>query len=148
VEPGDALAELLEISSHVKTAALADAGGAVRASSFPDDDGATALARIALDLLAASASLRPAGAPAVGRVEAAFADGSLFAVREGEGVIAATTVADPPSALVLYDLRTALRRAAEANTETAKPKPRRRAKAKAPEPDAEPAPEGGGDAAS
>jgi hypothetical protein len=122
VEPGDALADLLEISSYVRSAVLCDPSGGVRASTLPDDAGTT-LARSALDLLAAAASLRPAGAPPVARVQASFRDGSLFAVREGESVVAAVTVADSPAGLVLYDLRTALRKAAPTEQPS---KPRRR----------------------
>jgi hypothetical protein len=123
VEPGDALADLLEISSYVRSAVLCDPSGGVRASTLPDDAGTTTLARSALDLLAAAASLRPAGAPPVARVQASFRDGSLFAVREGESVVAAVTVADSPAGLVLYDLRTALRKAAPTEQPS---KPRRR----------------------
>ena len=60
------------------------------------------------------------------RLEASFADGGLVVVRDGERLAAATTVAAPPSALVLYDLRTALRASA-----APPPKPRRPRKAKA-----------------
>jgi hypothetical protein len=133
VEPAEALADLLEISSHVVAAVLTDAEGAVTASTLADDAAAAALARSAVDLVAAAGSLRPAG-PAVTRVEAALRDGSLVVVRDGERVIAATTVEDPPSALVLYDLRTALVRSAE---EPKTPKPRRRAPRKKPAEDAD-----------
>ena len=62
-----------------------------------------------------------------GSVEASLPGGGLVVVREGERLAAATTVAEPPSALVLYDLRTALRASA-----APPPKPRRPRKAKAP----------------
>ena len=133
MEPGEALADLLEISSHVVAAVFCDASGAVTASTHADDASASALARTAVDLLASAATVRPAG-PAVTRVETELHDGSVVVVRDGERVIAATTVADPPSALVLYDLRTALARSAE---EPEKPKPRRRSPRKKPAEDAD-----------
>ena len=122
VTAAEALADLAEISSHVEAAVLCDSSGAVIASTYADDARATALARTALDLLAAAGTVRPGG-PAVDRVEAAFAEGTLLAVRDGERVIAATTTPEPPAALVLYDLRTALRASAE---EEAPTKPARR----------------------
>ena len=128
MEPAEALADLLEISSHVVAAVLCDANGAVAASTHADDTAGAALARTAVDLLAAAATLRSSG-PIVTRVEAALVAGSVVVVRDGERVIAATTVADPPSALVLYDLRTALARSAE---EPKPSKPRRRAPRKKP----------------
>jgi predicted regulator of Ras-like GTPase activity (Roadblock/LC7/MglB family) len=121
VEPADVLADLTEISSQIESAVLFDATGAVSAATGADDAGAAALARAALDLFAASATLR-AGGPRVTRMEVTLPEGTLIAVREGEGLIAATTTPEPPSALVVYDLRTALRRAAEAP----KKKPARR----------------------
>ena len=81
---------------------------------------AAELARVAADLFAAAAEVRASGQP-VARVEASFAGGSVFAVRDGERIVAATSVPDPPAALVLYDLRTVLK-----STAPEPPKPRRR----------------------
>jgi hypothetical protein len=120
VKTAEALADLLEISSHIEAAVLFEPSGGVTASTLPSDSAATALARVGADLIAAAASLRPAG-PEVTRVEAAFAGGSLFVFRDGDRLVAATTVPDPPSALVLYDLRMLLKSTADA------PKQRRRA---------------------
>jgi hypothetical protein len=128
VEAADALADLLEISSHVHTAVLFDANGAVAASTLPREEDATALARRALDVVAVAATIRPGG-PGVTRVEAVLRGGGLFVARDGERLIAATTAPDAPAALVNYDLRTALRRTAEP-TEPPKPKPKRRPRAK------------------
>ena len=107
MEAAEALADLLEISSHVEAAVLCDGAGAVSAATL-DDDAATALARHGVDLLAAASGLRSGGV-AVTRVEVALAGGSLFVVREGDRLVAALTVPDPPAPLVLYDLRTILR---------------------------------------
>jgi hypothetical protein len=123
VDAADALADLLEISSHIEAAVLFEPDGAVTTSTLPNEPAAAALARAGADVIAAAASLRSSG-PEVTRVEAAFSGGSLFVVRDGERLVAATTVPDPPSALVLYDLRTLLKSTAP---EAAKPKQRRRA---------------------
>ena len=126
MDAAEAIADLLELSSQVEAAVLFGADGSVEASSFPDAAGGTALARHALDVLAAAGGVRDEG-PQVTRVEASLAGGGFVVVREGERLAAATTVAEPPSALVLYDLRTALRASA-----APPPKPRRPRKAKAP----------------
>ena len=126
MDAAEAIAELLELSSHVEAAVVFDAAGVVAGSSFTDEDRATALARRALDVVAAAGGLRRQGAR-VTRVEARFEDGSLVVVGEGERLAAATTVPDPPVALVAYDLRNALR-----SSTTPPPKPRRPRKPKAP----------------
>ena len=131
MEPAESsLADLMELSSQIEAAVLFDATGAVAAASIAED-AAARLARLALDLLEAARSVRPgAGGPV--RVQAAYAEGSLFVAREGERAIAATTTADAVPALVAYDLKTCLRRSAPEQ-----PKPRRRRSAKK-EPNASP----------
>jgi hypothetical protein len=125
VDAAEAIAELLELSSHVDAAVVFGPAGVVVASSFMEEDRGTALARRALDVVTAAGALRANGARAT-RVEARFAEGSLVVVREGEWLAAATTVPDPPVALVAYDLRNALRASA-----APPPKPRRPRKPKA-----------------
>ena len=58
---------------------------------------------------------------AVVQLEAATADGSVFVVRDGDRVVAATTGAEPTVGLVFYDLKSCLRASAESD-EPAKPK--------------------------
>jgi hypothetical protein len=128
VDAAEALADLIEISSHVETAVVFDSAGAVAASTVADEGRATALARVGLDLFAAAAGVRPGG-PAVTRVEAKLPDGTFVAVRDGERLIAATTTPEPPSGLVLYDLRTALRVSAPQPPPKKKPTRRRTKKA-------------------
>ena len=128
MEPKDALADLIEISSQIDSAVLCDSGGSVIASTLADDGRSTALARIAIDLFAAAAGIRSGGSPPT-RVDASFGEGSVVAVREDERVIVSTTTPDPPTALVVYDLRTALRATAPP-AEPAKKKPARRRAAK------------------
>ncbi len=109
-----ALAELLELSSQVEAAAILGPDGAVEASTLSEDARVERLARCGRELLTAAGAVR-SGGPEVTRVEVALAPGSAFVVREGERAIVARTVPEPTSGLVVYDLRTALRRLDEAD---------------------------------
>ena len=100
-----ALADLTEISSQVRAAALFDAKGKVAASTLSDPGPFVAAVQ---DLLAAAAEARPGS---LSQLEAATSDGSVFVVRDGSSYIAATTPPEPTVALVFYDLKTALRAA-------------------------------------
>jgi hypothetical protein len=75
-------------------------------------------------VLAAAASVR-AEAPPVTRLQAELRDGGLFVVREGERLLAATTVPHATAGLVFYDLRTCLRTLEEEPAQE-QPKPRKR----------------------
>ena len=56
-------------------------------------------------MLAAAEELRPG----VTQLEAATVGGSVFVVRDGDRLIAATTSPEPTVGLVFYDLKTCLR---------------------------------------
>ena len=118
-----AIADLTEISSQIESVVLLDGKGAVAGSTFADDAAAKSFADAAKALLDAAESLRD-GEPLT-QLEAETPEGSVFVLREGDRLIAATTVPDPTVGLVFYDLKSALRAAADA--EDAKPKPRARA---------------------
>ena len=122
-----AIADLTEISSQIESVVLLDGKGAVAGSTFADDAAAKSFADAAKALLDAAESLRD-GEPLT-QLEAETPEGSVFVLREGDRLIAATTVPDPTVGLVFYDLKSALRAAADA--EDAKPKPRARAPKKA-----------------
>lgn len=111
MDPVEALAELTELSSQVEDAAILGESGFVLASTGSPERGEQ-LARAAAELLAVSADVRQDGPP-VARVEVALEGGSVIVVREGGRTAVATTVPDPTAALVVYDLRTALRRVAD-----------------------------------
>ena len=115
MDAAQSLADLTEVSAQIEAAVVASADGAVVAATVPEVAAAT-LAR------AASGLLREAGERAVG-VEARTGQARVFAVRDDSHVIAAVAANGAASGLVLYDLRTCLRRLAE---EPAKPKPRRK----------------------
>jgi hypothetical protein len=128
-----ALADLTEISSQVQAAALFDAKGSVAASTLAEPE---PFVRAVQDLLAAAGEARRGS---LTQLEAATSGGSVFVVREGDSVIAATTAPEPTVALVFYDLKTALRAAAEQPKE--KPA-RRRAKKAEPTEGSEAQPDG------
>jgi predicted regulator of Ras-like GTPase activity (Roadblock/LC7/MglB family) len=105
VGAAEALKDLMEISSQVRSAVLLGSDGAVEAATF--DDGAE-LARLAKELLDTAAGVRESGG-AVNQLEVATVEGSVFVVRDGDRIIAATTSADPTVGLVFYDLKSCLR---------------------------------------
>ena len=109
VDPAQALADLTEISSQIQAAVLADAEGAVLASTFPEAEKGERLARAAADLIGAAEKARGKGSQRLVQLEAATGEGSLFVVRDESHVAAAVTGADPTSGLVFYDLKTCLR---------------------------------------
>jgi predicted regulator of Ras-like GTPase activity (Roadblock/LC7/MglB family) len=120
-EAQTALDELTEISSQVETAVLFDSKGTVAAATISDQHAAR-LAAGASALLESAEKMRGGE---LTHIEAATALGSLFVVREGQRLIAASTSPEPTAGLVFYDLKSCLRRGAE------KPKPKpKRAKAK------------------
>ena len=65
-----------------------------------------------------SSSRRPSACgPDVAQLEAATVNGSVFVVRDGGRLIAATTTPEPTVGLVFYDLKTCLRSVDEAPAE-------------------------------
>ena len=113
-----ALSELTEISSQVEAAVLFGADGEVVASTLPDPRAK----QLAAGAKALFEEAGRAGSGELTHLEAATADGSLFVVRDGDLLIAASTGAEPTSGLVFYDLKACLRKA------SAKPKPKPKAK--------------------
>jgi predicted regulator of Ras-like GTPase activity (Roadblock/LC7/MglB family) len=126
MDVAQALAELKELSSQVERAVVLDGKGAVLGSTGDDQAATDALARAALELVAAAGELH-ASAGDVSLAEVELEEGGLFVLREGERTIAATTGPSPTAGLVVYDLRTCLRAIDE-------PKPKaKRSRAKAQE---------------
>ena len=118
-----ALGELTEISTQIEVAVLFGADGKVVAATIPEERAAQ-LATSAKALLEQAAQI---GGGELTQLEAATADGSLFVVRDGSTMIAASTSGDPTAGLVFYDLKSALRAAAKP---APKPKPKPKAAAK------------------
>jgi predicted regulator of Ras-like GTPase activity (Roadblock/LC7/MglB family) len=122
-----ALADLTEISSQIRSAALFDEGGEVAASTFSDDGRAREFVRRSRELLERASSVRDGG-PALDQLEVATEEGSVFVVRGDGRLIAATTSPEPTVGLVFYDLKSCLRAAAApvpAEAEEPKPKGKR-----------------------
>jgi predicted regulator of Ras-like GTPase activity (Roadblock/LC7/MglB family) len=122
MDAAQAIADLTEISPQVRDVVVISADGAPAGSNLSDDAAVTRLADGAKRLVDAAETLRPG----VSQLEAATLAGSVFVVRDGDRLIAATTTPEPTVGLVFYDLKTCLRA-----IEAAPPKPaRRRAPAK------------------
>jgi predicted regulator of Ras-like GTPase activity (Roadblock/LC7/MglB family) len=129
-----ALADLIEISSQVEAVVLLAADGSVVASTVGDDLRAKRFAEAAKRLYdAAVASEAEIGSPPLQQIEAATLDGSVFVVRDGERLIAAVTSPEPTVGLVFYDLKTALRQAAESDERKPKQSPKKAGSESAPE---------------
>jgi len=103
-----ALADLTEISSQIEAAVVFDDGGKVAGSTLAQESRAGELAEAAKGLLAAAEEVRT-GESALTQLEVATGEGSVFIVRDGKTLIAATTGGNPTAGLVFYDLKSALR---------------------------------------
>ena len=101
--PAQLFAQLTDLSAEIERAALVDSAGVVLAATTPTDG--EKLARVAGELFDAA----PSAAAGVAHVVVGLAAGGVFAVRDDGRVAVATTSPEPPSALVLHDLRTLLR---------------------------------------
>jgi predicted regulator of Ras-like GTPase activity (Roadblock/LC7/MglB family) len=122
-EPSAALAELTEISSQVESAVLFDDTGKVVAATMPDERAAQ-VAAAAKALFEQAAQI---GGGQLTQLEASTGDGSLFVVKDGSRLIAASTSAEPTAGLVFYDLKKCLQASAKPAT---RPKPKPKAAAK------------------
>ena len=118
-----ALADLTEISSQIEAAVLFDDQGTVVGSTLSGAQAAEAFARSAAELLENTAAFRSTEAHLT-QLEASTQNGSVFVVRDGSHLIAATTGPSPTVGLVFYDLKSCLRGAAADEVQPAKPKPR------------------------
>jgi hypothetical protein len=118
-EPKAALDQLTQISSQIDVAVLFDDKGKVLASTLPDDRAA----RFAASARALFEEAQRSGEGDPMQLEAVTAAGSVFVVRDGKTLIAASTSPEPTAGLVFYDLKSCLR-------EAAKPKPKPRATTK------------------
>ena len=137
-----ALERLRDISSQVRAAVVFERGGKVLGATF-DDDRAERAAAAAAQLLADAQRRgnQAAGTGELAQLEVALQDGSVFVVRHGERLIAATTPPEPTVGLVFYDLKSALRELETPAAPKKKPAPKRPPRKKPPpkkKPDAKP----------
>ncbi|MCC6223943.1 MAG: hypothetical protein IT201_10705 [Thermoleophilia bacterium] len=126
MEPSEALADLIEISTQIRAAVIVAPGGDVISAAGADGDQARDLARGARELVAAAADAMGGSESRerLAQIQAAMPQGSVFVVQDEERLVAAVTVAEPTVGLVFYDLKTCLRHVAG---ESLAPKPRPRA---------------------
>lgn len=103
-----ALADLTEISSQIEAAVVFDDQGKVAGSTLADGERANELAKAARALLAEAEGVKT-GDGVLTQLEISTGEGSVFVVREGKTLIAATTGGNPTAGLVFYDLKSALR---------------------------------------
>jgi predicted regulator of Ras-like GTPase activity (Roadblock/LC7/MglB family) len=129
-----ALERLRDISSQVRTAVIFERGGKVVGSTLADDERAKGIAEEGEKLLAEAEQQRETadGGGEFAQLEVALQSGSVFVVRDGDRLIAATTLPEPTVGLVFYDLKSCLREletpAAPKKRAPAKRKPPTRAK--------------------
>jgi predicted regulator of Ras-like GTPase activity (Roadblock/LC7/MglB family) len=121
MDAAQAIADLTEISPQVKRVVVIGSDGSLVGSNVAATQAAARLVDGARSLVAAAEELRPG----VSQLEAATVDGSVFVVRDGDRMIAATTTPEPTVGLVFYDLKTCLR-----SIEDAKPQPKARTRKK------------------
>ena len=122
MDAAQAIADLTEISPQVRDVVVVGSDGSVAGSNLPDTGRAERLVEGARRLVTVADELRPG----VAQLEAATLLGSVFVVRDGDRLIAATTTPEPTVGLVFYDLKTCLRSIEEPKKAT----PRKRAPAK------------------
>jgi predicted regulator of Ras-like GTPase activity (Roadblock/LC7/MglB family) len=129
-----ALERLRDISSQVRAAVVFERGAKVLGATF-DDERAKKAASAAEQLLSDAEQRRGSdGGGELAQLEVALQDGSVFVVRHGERLIAATTPPDPTVGLVFYDLKSALRELESPPEPKKKPKPKAAAKPAAEKP--------------
>src|SRR2546423_11907081 len=105
-----ALERLQEISSQVRAAVIFERGGKVVGDTLGDDQRAKQVAEEAEALLADAEQRRHrADGDEFAQLEVALQAGSVFVVRDGDRLIAATTPPEPTVGLVFYDLKSCLR---------------------------------------
>jgi predicted regulator of Ras-like GTPase activity (Roadblock/LC7/MglB family) len=135
-----ALERLRDISSQVRVAVIFERGGKVVGSTLADDERAKRVAKEAGELLAAAEQRRDSAdnGGKFAQLEAAVQGGSVFVVRDGDRLIAATTPPEPTVGLVFYDLKSCLRELEAAAPPKKRAPARRKPAPRTKKPDAKP----------
>jgi predicted regulator of Ras-like GTPase activity (Roadblock/LC7/MglB family) len=113
VDAAAALERLREISSQVRAAVIFERGGKVVGSTLADDERSKQVAQEAGALLGEAERLHDSDVGEFAQLEVALQGGSVFVVRDGDRLIAATTPPEPTVGLVFYDLKSCLRELGE-----------------------------------
>ena len=106
MDAAQALADLTEISSQVNQVAILDSNGSILAATARDPIRAERFVAALMPLLEEADRLaRSRGLPELTQLEVSTLEGSVFAVRQDNLLIAATTRTDPTVGLIFYDLK-------------------------------------------
>jgi predicted regulator of Ras-like GTPase activity (Roadblock/LC7/MglB family) len=106
MDAAQALADLTEISSQVHQVAILDRDGTLLAATAHDPARAERFVAAVTPLLEEADRLaRSRGLPELAQLEVSTLEGSIFAVRQDERLIVATTRPDPTVGLIFYDLK-------------------------------------------
>ncbi len=114
MDAAESLADLKQISTQIVRAVIVRADGSVAGSTLADEAVSARSAGAGVRLWdAADRARRDLGRPELSQLEVATGDGSVFAVRDEEHLIVATTAPEPTVGLIFYDLKTCLRNVRE-----------------------------------
>jgi len=110
MDAAQALADLTEISSQIVHVSIVEGGTTVLATTIDDPGRSERFLNGITELLReADAVSQARGLKSLGQLEVATLGGSVFVVRRGPLLVAATTRPDPTVGLVFYDLKHCLR---------------------------------------
>ena len=105
MDASTAIRDLTDISPQVRDVVIVGPEGDLIGTNTPSVRAEQLLAG-ARSLLESADTMRPRP---ISQLEAATTEGSVFVVRDGDSMIAATTSAEPTVGLVFYDLKSCLR---------------------------------------
>lgn len=110
MDAAESLADLKQISTQIDRAVIVRGDGSVAGSTLSDDALASHIAEAGRRLWdAADRARKDLGRPQLSQLEVATGEGSVFAVRDEEFLIVASTPPEPTVGLIFYDLKTCLR---------------------------------------
>jgi predicted regulator of Ras-like GTPase activity (Roadblock/LC7/MglB family) len=110
MDAAESLADLKQISTQIDRAVIVRADGTVAGSTVADAALSNHIAEAGVRLWdAADRARKDLGRPQLSQLEVATGEGSVFAVRDDEFLIVASTPPEPTVGLIFYDLKTCLR---------------------------------------
>jgi predicted regulator of Ras-like GTPase activity (Roadblock/LC7/MglB family) len=110
MDAAESLADLKQISTQIDRAVIVRGDGSVAGSTVADDALSSHIAEAGVRLWdAADRARRDLGRPQLSQLEVATGEGSVFAVKDDEFLIVASTPPEPTVGLIFYDLKTCLR---------------------------------------
>ena len=122
MDAAESLADLKQISTQIDRAVIVRADGSVAGSTVADDALSGSIAEAGVRLWdAADRARRDLGRPQLSQLEVATGEGSVFAVRDEDFLIVASTPPEPTVGLIFYDLKTCLRNLREQPEDVAAP---------------------------